>query len=298
MHRLIGLQNFTFSVIFIRKGEFINPNTPKSLVDCARCVPYNQVRMTNSISPTDRLRSILVIAATIGTIAFNWLAAIGRINGVTPDAVSARYPTLLTPASYAFTIWSLIYLGMITFSIYQALPANGARFRAVRSLYILSCALNCAWIFFWHNDLIAICLAVIVALCVTLYFITSRLRDAGSFAEFWFAKAPLGLYFGWVSAATFVNFAVLLTYLNVRFSDSTATAFGVAMILIISSIAVWAWIKLNNSFFPLAVAWALTAIAVQQSGHTLIVVAAAVGVIASLIASLSFVVSLPSSTTR
>jgi benzodiazapine receptor len=254
--------------------------------------------MTNSSSTTDRLRSILVIAATIGTIAFNWLAAIGRINGITPDAISAKYPTLLTPSRYAFSIWSLIYLGMFAFSIYQALPANSVRFRPIRSLYILSCALNCAWIYFWHSDQIAICFAIIVALWVTLYFITSRLRNADSFSEAWLAKAPFGLYFGWVTAAAFVNLAVLLAYLNVRLEGSTATAFGVVMILIISGIAVWAWVKLNNSFFPLAVAWALTAIAVQQSGHTLIVVACAIGVVACLIASLSFVVSLPSSTTR
>lgn len=253
--------------------------------------------MTDSSFSTDRLRSILVIAASLGMIAFNWLGAAGRINGVTPDAISARYPTLLTPAVYAVSIWSLIYVGMLVFSIYQALPANGVRFRSIRSLYILSCALNCAWIYFWHGDQIAICFAIILALCITLYFITRRLRDPDSFSEAWLAKAPFGLYFGWVTAAVFVNLAVLLAYLNVRLSDSSATAFGVVMILIVSAMAVWAWIKLNNSFFPLAVAWALTAIAVQQSGHTLIVVACSIGVVAALIASLSFVVSLPSSTT-
>ena len=41
--------------------------------------------------------------------------------------------------------------------------------------------------------------------------------------------------------------------------------------------------------------WALTAIAVMQSGQTLIVTAAAVGVIACLIASISFVLNLHSS---
>jgi hypothetical protein len=57
-------------------------------------------------------------------------------------------------------------------------------------------------------------------------------------------------------------------------------------------------LKLANYFYPLAIAWALTAIAVKQSGKTLIVAAAAVGVIACLIAALSFVMNMPSSEKR
>jgi len=60
-------------------------------------------------------------------------------------------------------------------------------------------------------------------------------------------------------------------------------------------LAVFMRVKLTNYFYPLAVAWALTAIAVKQSGQTLLVSAAAFGVIACLIASLSFVMNLNSS---
>ena len=54
-------------------------------------------------------------------------------------------------------------------------------------------------------------------------------------------------------------------------------------------------LKSTNYFYPLAIAWALTAIAVKQSGKTLIVAAAAIGVIACLIAAVSFVMNMPSS---
>ncbi|HEV8590538.1 MAG TPA: hypothetical protein VGQ55_00430, partial [Pyrinomonadaceae bacterium] len=80
-------------------------------------------------SRTDKFRAILVLAATLGMIAFNWLAAVGRIGGVTPEFISSSHPTPLTPAPYVFTIWSLIYLGMIAFSILQIMPAHIARFR-------------------------------------------------------------------------------------------------------------------------------------------------------------------------
>jgi hypothetical protein len=70
------------------------------------------------------------------------------------------------------------------------------------------------------------------------------------------------------------------------------------LILVAAALGVLIRIRLTNYFYPLAVAWALTAIAVKQSGQTAVVVACAMGVIACLIATLSFVMSLNSSESR
>lgn len=250
--------------------------------------------MNNQASGTDRLRSYLVLAATAGTVAFNWLAAAGRIGGATPKEISDKYPTIITPAAYAFSIWSLIYIGLVAFSIYQLLPQNLVRYRGIRSLYILSSALNCGWILFWQSGQIAACFVLILALGVMLLFINCKLNAPRSTAEYWAVKAPFGLYFGWVTAAAIVNFAVMLVYLQVRMP----AGLGAALILIAAALGVAARVKLRDYLFPLAVAWALAAIAVNQGVHTWTVVAAAVGVVACLIAAASFVVNLPSSEGR
>lgn len=251
--------------------------------------------MTETISVTDRLRAILVLLATIGTIFFNSLAANGFVGGVTPAEISDRYPTPITPAGYAFAIWSLIYLGLIIFSIYQLLPSNITRFRNIRSLFIISCALNCGWIYFWHNDQIGLCLGIIVGLLVSLFFINWRLIQTNSLAEYWFVKAPFSIYFGWVTAATLVNFAIFLRSTNVNISSGTWTAIAVILIALAATLGVVIRFRLSNYLYPLAIAWALTAIGVKQSGQTLIVFMAAFGTIVCLIATLSFVVNLPSS---
>lgn len=250
--------------------------------------------MTDSATGTDRFRAILVLAATIGTIVFNSLAAMGRVGGVTPAEISAKYQTMITPAGYAFSIWSLIYVGLIAFSIYQLLPSNLAKYRNLRSLYIATAALNCAWIYFWHGDQIAVCFVLIAALAITLFFINLKLRTTDSTAEYWAVKAPFSIYFGWVTAATLVNFTIMLQYLNVDLSPGANTALAIGCILLAAALGVIMRMKLNNDLYPLAVAWALTAIGVKQSGQTLIVVAAALGTVACLIATLSFVVNLPS----
>jgi hypothetical protein len=93
---------------------------------------------------------------------------------------------------------------------------------------------------------------------------------------------------GWVAAATLVNLAVMLRYLNIDVSS----ALGAGLIILAAAAGVALRMLLRNFFAPLAVAWALTAIAIKQSGQTSIVVTCAAGVIACLIAALSFVVDL------
>lgn len=253
--------------------------------------------MTDNSTGLDRTRGFLVIAATIGTLFFNWMAATGRVNGVTPEYISDLYPTPVTPAGYAFTIWSLIYLGSVAYSIYQMLPSAAESARKIRSFYILACALNCGWIYMWHSNQIAICLVLIVLLWVCLFLINIRLKTTKGMAEYWLIKAPFGLYFGWITAASLVNLAVLLVALPAGLSESAFNWTGVGLILFAGFLGVLISLRLKNYLYPLAIAWAATAIGVKQSTNTPIVFAAAFATIACLIATLSFVIYLPSTTT-
>jgi hypothetical protein len=241
----------------------------------------------------DKIRQILVIIATIGTIVFNWLAAIGILGGVLTNVISDKNPTNITPAGYAFSIWALIYTGLIAFSIFQFLPKNAERFRPMRTLYLVSCILNSAWLYLWSQELLWICFVVISLLLATLFVINTKLIKTETNSEYWLVKFPFGIYFGWVTAATLVNLMIALVSQKVAIADSLPL--GAAFIFIAAVFGALVRIKLTNYFYPLAIAWALTAIAVKQSGKTLIVASCAVGVIACLIAALSFVMNMPSS---
>jgi len=244
---------------------------------------------------SERIKQILVIIATAGMIFLNYLAATGTLGGIATGAVSDKYPTRVTPASYAFTIWSLIYFGLIVFSIYQALPKNAERFRSIRTVYILSCAANCAWLYFWHQEAILISVLMIFLLLGTLVYVNAKLQMTETNGEFWLAKFPFGIYFGWVTAAAIVNAAIALVYSGVQFSDMAVQRTGAALILAATALGIIIRFKLNNVFYPLAIAWALTAIAVKQSGQTLIVASAAVCVNILLIVALTFLINLRSS---
>ena len=254
--------------------------------------------MTTPSTFADRLWASLVLFATVATIGVNYLAAAGEINGVTPAEISERYPTALTPANYAFSIWALIYAGLLAFSIYQLLPANLEKYRRIRTVYIVSCVLNCIWIYFWHHDRITVCFAIIILLGVCLFLINRFLRTSKSTGEYWLVNGPFGIYFGWVTAAMLVNFAVLLVSWNLPISASMWNVIGIVIVLLAGVLGVLMRIRLGNYFYPLAIAWALTAIAIKQSGNTPIVLAAAISVVGCLIATLSFVLKLPDSSSR
>lgn len=247
----------------------------------------------------DKLQQFLVIVATVGMIILNWLAATGVYGGIETGAISGKYPTHITPAGFAFpVIWSLIYFGLIAFSIYQALPSNAEKFRGLRRFYILSCVANGAWLYTWSQEMMVVSLGIIIVLLITLAMINLRLRITETYAEYWLAKVPFGLYFGWVTAATILNATIMLDSVGISFSETATSLIGAALMLIAAALGAFVRWKLKNYFYPLAIAWALTAIAVKQSGQTVIVTACAIGVIISLIAAISFVMEMPSSESR
>lgn len=245
----------------------------------------------------EKIRQILVPIATIGVIFVNYLAGTGKINNITPEVVSDKYATIITPAGYAFAIWSLIYLGMIAFSIYQLLPSqsDNPRFRRIRTVYILNCVANCAWIYLWHHEIIIGALGVMFLLLATLVYINLHLKNAETMAEIWLAKIPFSIYFGWVTVATILNFSIAFVYLGVRMTDLPSQILGAILIVISVILGILMRFKLGLVAYPLTVAWALTAIAVAHGGETIIVVTSAIAVIILLLTTLSFIFNMKSS---
>lgn len=253
--------------------------------------------MTETGNSTDRIRSLLVLVATAATIVFNGLASSGYLNGVMTDEVSNRFPTVITPAGFTFTIWAAIYAGLIGFSIFQLLPSKLVYFRPVRTLYLITCLLNCVWLWFWHQYQIAACLAVIIGLWATLLVLNVRFRSADSFVDGLFGKGVFGLYFGWVTAATLINVVILMVSAGVTMTPVAWNLLGAGILLLAAGLGALVRFKLRNFLYPLALAWAATGIGVKQSGNTLIVVAAALCVIVGLVMAISFVMDKESTTT-
>ena len=88
----------------------------------------------------DILRQALTILATVAMITVNALANILPINGQQTGAISDRFEVYFTPAGYVFSIWGLIYVGLMAYTIFQALPSQRTSdtLRAIAPWYWLS----------------------------------------------------------------------------------------------------------------------------------------------------------------
>ena len=157
---------------------------------------------------SDRIRQALVTAGAVFMI-FGTLYGFGLIG--TPVEQSAggslsAEATLLAPAVRAFSIWSVIYIGLIGYVVWQWLPGNTAspRARRIGWLSALSMALNGLWLLVVQASLLWLSVAVIVALAITLGELMRRLGGRGdtTAAERLLVDGTFGLYLGWVAVAT------------------------------------------------------------------------------------------------
>jgi hypothetical protein len=61
----------------------------------------------------DLVRQIIVILTVAATILINILANALPLNGLNTGEISDRFQVYFVPAGYVFSIWGLIYIGLI-----------------------------------------------------------------------------------------------------------------------------------------------------------------------------------------
>ena len=100
------------------------------------------------------VRQIAVVLITIITITINILANALPINGLNTGQISDTFKVFFVPAGYVFSIWGIIYIGLIAYAVYQALPAQreNPRLQATGWWVVLGGLANCAWIFLWQYE--------------------------------------------------------------------------------------------------------------------------------------------------
>jgi hypothetical protein len=167
----------------------------------------------NSRKPL-QVANIMVYAAVL---TVNILSSALPLNGRTAGEISDSLPSYFTPAGYTFAIWGLIYLALLGFTIYQALPAQRERpfLTQIGWWFVLSSVANVAWLFSWHYGVYALSILFMLALLVTLIVIYRRLgngRPDKPLTERLLVQAPFSLYLGWITVATIANIASIANY--------------------------------------------------------------------------------------
>jgi hypothetical protein len=223
----------------------------------------------------DIVRQLLVILSLAGVIVMNGLANALPLNGLQTGEISDRFAIYFVPAGYVFSIWGLIYLALIGYAVFQALPAqrNNPRLRSIGYWFVLSCAANVVWLFLWHYEQFALTLAAMLALLGCLIVIYLRLdigRSSVSSAERWLVQAPFSLYLGWITVATIANVTQLLYYLGWNGWGLPAESWFVLVLAAALVIAgVMAYTR-RDWIYLLVLVWAFIGIAIKHAGVSLV----------------------------
>ena len=215
----------------------------------------------------DRWRQSAVLVSILATIAFNALANVLPLLGRTTGAISDAYPVPFTPAGYVFSIWGVIYVGLVLYGVWQARPAQAAdsRLRAVAPWVILAGAFNIAWLVAWHAERVVLSVGPIVGLLISLLVVYEALeRGPGGGGMRWFARVPFGIYLGWVSVATIANVSVAGWDLGWRGAPFGADVWALVAILVATAIGLRVLQVRGDVAFALVLVWAFVGIAVQN----------------------------------
>lgn len=224
------------------------------------------------------LRQVAVVIVILATITINILANVLPINGLNTGQISDAFSVYFVPAGYVFSIWGIIYIGLIAYAIYQALPSqkDNPRLQATGWWVVLGGLANSAWIFLWHYQQFVATLGAMFILLATLIVTYLGLRVGQkkvSNSETWAVRVPFSVYLGWITVATVANVSDVLDFVGWnRFGLSEATW----MVIMLGAVLVIAGLMIflrRDVAYTLVILWALIGIGVKFPQEGIVTIA-------------------------
>jgi benzodiazapine receptor len=211
----------------------------------------------------------LNIFMLVATLFVNWLATSLPLFGRDTGEISDLFPTAITPAGYAFSIWGIIYTLLIGFIIVQASPSAN-RYPEIDRIgywFMISSVLNIAWLVLWHALWITSTVIVMIALLISLMIIYRRTRpwdEKTPFAIRLWVSGAFSVYLGWISVATIVNISVMLFNLGWDGWGIPPEIWAMGLLVIAGLLALTIGLMYRDFAYGLVIAWASLAVAVKQ----------------------------------
>ncbi len=215
------------------------------------------------------------VVAFVAVIVVNTLASTVGLFGAQTGALSDGIPNLFVPAGLTFSVWGVIYLLLLAFTIAQARGLFSVDRQAPEALarvgwlFVVSSAANIGWLLLWHGRLVGLSMIPMLVLLVTLAAVhvrlgTGRTRPTG--AERWFFRVPFSVYLGWITVATVANATAALVTAGWNGFGLAPEVWAVAMVIAASILALLMLLARRDAAYALVVVWALAGIALKRSG--------------------------------
>lgn len=206
----------------------------------------------------------MIVAAMVGTGLFGGTP----VQDLQDGALDAD-GSYLAPATPAFSIWTVIYVGLAAYTVWQALPRQRSRprQRAVGWLIAGTMVLNGLWLVTAQFLTLPLTVLAIVLLLALLggTFRTLVVNPGRGVVDALLIDGVTGLHLGWVTLATVANTAAWLTTIVPPEAGDSAALWGILVLVVVAVIGVAiAWAGGWRIAPGLAMAWGLSWIAVGR----------------------------------
>ncbi|QYC10513.1 hypothetical protein [Brevundimonas nasdae] len=214
-------------------------------------------------TPAQRTRRMIVLLAALFAIAAPIIQNLAGL-GLTQAEFAADGNTTLRVAGYAFSIWGLLYLGLLAYAVRQVLPQTGEStlinrlgWPSVVTLFGIG-----FWIIVAAMNLkaasVIIIFASLIALLVPLLVFGGTIQALGRFdRDRMLTVWPLAGLAGWLTVAAPLNLITTATAFDALPTTLTPTGWAVAAVVITALIAIGVTARLRTLAYPLPVAWGL-----------------------------------------
>ncbi|MFX1418466.1 MAG: hypothetical protein ACFE9N_06050 [Promethearchaeota archaeon] len=234
------------------------------------------------------LLQILNLIGFIATVIVNFLAIILPIGGNTTQQLSDDLPNLFVPQGITFSIWSIIYIFLGLFSVYQIrdiFKKDKIEMEYLNNIgyfFIIASIANVTWIFLWHYKLVPLSLIFMIILLLSLILIYLRLKIGKSEVsriEKVAVHIPFSIYLGWITVATIANVTAVIVDAGINgFGWPEEAFFGILpviltiLVIIVAVLITFGMLILRKDYaYSLVIVWALLGIFIKQIANDLTV---------------------------
>jgi len=212
-------------------------------------------------------RQITGVLTFVLVVVLNGLAGSGGLGGESIGVIANRYSSAFLPADYVFGIWGLIYLGLLAFTLDQALPSrrDAPVLRRLGYLWPVNGLLNVAWITAFSFGRFVLAMVVMLGLLANLVAIHLRIgpRVRLGRRDRLLVALPFDVYLSWISVAVIANTFQLATVFGWGGFGVDGTVWSAIMMVVAMGLAAFMALHEGVLAFPLVLAWALVGIAVR-----------------------------------
>lgn len=223
-------------------------------------------------------KRVVVFVLAIGQILMSYF---GGFRG--EDTFSSP---ILTPAGYAFAIWGVITLGCVVYGVYQLLPKQRKNkiYDHMAVPLMITFAGFSMWIYaatqLWLWTTVGIFICMLLALWWAYAYILTSKQKLSLFGQVLF-QGTFGLYIGWGTVATVLNFATALNFYGYIYPDARSIGVYIVVLLLALAHALYGLIRIRyNSYYFGTILWAFIAVAVRTfSENALLTILSLVAVV-------------------